>query len=150
MDKENLIFAIGASLIGPAIGALTGWGLSVTAFSPLAIGGIVGSIIPAAAIFFFAGCLLCKSDGIDSKKGCTVFSIAAPISAAIGVGLAAAAISPGIMLGAGSAVLAGATIGAIAVIAPIAGYFVADKVNDYIISPIVEHFSSKGKEESLS
>lgn len=53
------------------------------------------------------------------------------------------------MLGAGSAVLAGATIGAIAVIAPIAGYFVADKVNNYIISPIVERFSSKGKEESL-
>ncbi|WP_265032683.1 hypothetical protein [Wolbachia endosymbiont (group A) of Sicus ferrugineus] len=96
--------------------------------------------------------MLCKSDVVDSKKGCTVFSIAAPISAAIGVGLAAAAtaISPGIMLRAGSAVLAGATIGAIAVIAPIAGYFVADKVNDYIISPIVERFSSKGKEESLS
>ncbi|WP_341812621.1 hypothetical protein [Wolbachia endosymbiont (group A) of Conops quadrifasciatus] len=152
MDKKTLILAIGASLIGTAIGALTGLGLSVTAFSPLAIGGIVGSIIPAAAIFFFAGCLLCKSDGIDSKKGCTVFSIAAPISAAIGVGLAAAAttISPGVMLGARSAVLAGATIGAIAIIAPIAGFLIADKVNDYIISPIVEHFSSKGKEESLS
>lgn len=54
------------------------------------------------------------------------------------------------MLGAGSATLAGAVIGAIAVIAPIAGYFVVDKVNDYIISPIVEPFSSKGKKESLS
>ncbi|WP_375315900.1 hypothetical protein [Wolbachia endosymbiont (group A) of Colletes cunicularius] len=52
MDKETLIFAIGASLIGTAIGALTGLGLSVTAFSPLAIGGIVGSIIPAAATIF--------------------------------------------------------------------------------------------------
>lgn len=152
MNKETLIFAIGASLIGTAIGALTGFGLSVTAFSPLAIGGIVGSIIPAAATIFLAGCLLCKFNEGQSKEGCTVSSITAPISAAIGVGLAAAAaaISPGIMLGAGSAVLAGATIGAIAIIAPIAGFLIAEKVNDYIISPIVEHFSSKGKEESFS
>ncbi|WP_353283112.1 hypothetical protein [Wolbachia endosymbiont (group A) of Pogonocherus hispidulus] len=53
------------------------------------------------------------------------------------------------MLGLGSAALAGATIG---VIAPIAGLFAtiaislaAEKVNEHIISPIVECFSSKGK-----
>ncbi|MDR0772885.1 MAG: hypothetical protein LBE46_00890 [Wolbachia pipientis] len=53
------------------------------------------------------------------------------------------------MLGLGSAALAGATIG---VIAPIAGIFAiiatllaAEKVNEYIISPIVECFSSKGE-----
>lgn len=53
------------------------------------------------------------------------------------------------MLGMGSAALAGATIG---VIAPFAGIFAiratsfaAEKVNEYIISPIVECFSSKGK-----
>ncbi len=53
------------------------------------------------------------------------------------------------MLGMGSAALTGAAIG---VIAPIVGIFAiwatllaANKVNEYIISPIIEHFSSKGK-----
>lgn len=46
------------------------------------------------------------------------------------------------MLGMGFAALAGATIG---VIASIAGGFVIDKVGNYIISPIIERFSSKEK-----
>lgn len=138
--------------IASVIGALTGLGLSVTAFSPLAIGGIVGSIIPAVATIFFAGCLLHKfyNKGLiekDDKTISIVSSITMFTGAAVGIGLAAAAtaISPGIMLGTGSATLAGTVIGAMVVIAPIAGYFVVDKVNGYIISPIVEHFSSKGK-----
>ncbi|MDR2831388.1 MAG: hypothetical protein LBV62_00485 [Rickettsiales bacterium] len=90
----------------------------------------------------------CKGNKIeeDHKSATIVLSISTVVSAAIGVGLAAAisAIFPGAMLGMGSAALAGAVIGAIA---PIAGLFVIDKVNDYIISPIIEHFSSnKGYE----
>ncbi|WP_341817021.1 hypothetical protein [Wolbachia endosymbiont (group A) of Agelastica alni] len=128
MDKKSLIFAIGTSLLGTAIGALTGLGLSVTAFSPLAIGGIIGSIIPAVATIFSAGYLLHKfyNKGFieeDNKTFSILCSITIFTGAAIGVGLAAAAtaISPGIMLGAGSAALTGATIGAIAVIAPMQG-----------------------------
>ncbi|WP_264376029.1 hypothetical protein [Wolbachia endosymbiont (group B) of Sphaerophoria taeniata] len=61
----------------------------------------------------------------------------------------------------GSAALAGAVIAPIALIAVIAGVFVtvcvtvcviepiAEKVNDYIISPIVERFSSKEEECNL-
>lgn len=80
-------------------------------------------------------------------------SIITPASAAIGVGLAAAAtaVFPGAMLGMGSAALAGAIIAAIAgllvtfcIIEPI-----AKKVNEYIISPIVERFSSKEEECNL-
>ncbi|WP_264719858.1 hypothetical protein [Wolbachia endosymbiont (group B) of Eucosma cana] len=62
--------------------------------------------------------------------------------------------SLGAMLGMGSAALAGAVIAPIAVIA---GCLVtvcviepiAEKVNDYIISPIVERFSSKEEERDL-
>ncbi len=63
--------------------------------------------------------------------------------------IAATTIFPGAMLGLSSAALAGATIG---VIAPIAAVFAgvatllaAEKVNEYIISPIVERsFPLKG------
>ncbi|MDX5495981.1 MAG: hypothetical protein O7198_04880 [Wolbachia endosymbiont of Nomada marshamella] len=130
MDKGGLILLGVASVIG----ALTGLGLSFTALSPLVIGGIVAAV----PVILLAACSICK--GGCSKKD--LFSMAVA-SAAIGVGLAAAAtaIFPGAMLGMGSAALAGATIG---VIAPIAGLFVVEKVDDYIISPIIEHFSSKG------
>lgn len=145
MDKETLIFAVGASLIGAAIGALLGLGLSVTAFSPLAIGGIVAAV----PVILLAAYDMCKEK--FSKEDIFFFTCLCVASAAIGVGLAAAAtaIFPGAMLGMGSAALAGATIG---VIAPIAGMFAtlatlfaAAKVNEYIISPIVECFSSKEK-----
>ncbi len=122
----------------------------------MVIGGIVGSITPALIAAFCAVALLCKfctKDPIekDNKENTLLFVIGTLASAAIGVGLAAAAtaIFPGAMLGMGSAALAGATIG---VIAPIAGLFAtmaiifaAEKVNEYIISPIVECFSSKEK-----
>ncbi|MGL9778873.1 MAG: hypothetical protein ACR5K5_01140 [Wolbachia sp.] len=130
-------------------GALTGLGLSFTALSPLVIGGIVGSIIPAC----FAGVLIVKllykffkKDPIekDDKEAILSRIIVTSASAAIGVGLAAAA-TPGAMLGMGSAALVGATIGVIAPIAGLATLLAARKVNEHIISPIIEHFSSKGE-----
>ncbi|MBC6686539.1 hypothetical protein H9I48_04890 [Wolbachia pipientis] len=144
MDKEELI------LLGAVSGALIGLGLSFTALSPLVIGGIVAAV---PAILFAAYCMhdIVKK-GEFSKGGLFFFTCSCVASAAIGVGLAAAAttIFPGAMLGLGSAALAGATIG---VIAPIAGMFAtlatllaAEKVNEYIISPIVERiFPSKGE-----
>ncbi|QGT16301.1 hypothetical protein E0495_03430 [Wolbachia pipientis] len=141
--KSLLIFCGAASVIG----AFTGLGLSFTALSPLVIGG---AAIPVILLTAYSICNSVK-EGKFSKKG--LFGVACfwVTSAAIGVGLAAAAtaIFPGAMLGMGSAALAGATIG---VIAPIAGLFAtkaiifaAEKVNEYIISPIVECFSSKEK-----
>jgi len=150
--KETLVLCGIASVIG----ALIGLGLSFTALSPLVIGGIVGSITLACFAAFCIVDSLCKffkKEPItkEDKEDILFFVIAILASAAIGVGLAAgvAAIFPGAMLGMGSAALVGATIG---VIAPIAGIFAtiatlsaAEKVNEYIISPIVESFSSKGK-----
>ncbi|WP_353285159.1 hypothetical protein [Wolbachia endosymbiont (group A) of Beris morrisii] len=151
---KSLLMLCGAASV---IGAFTGLGLSFTALSPLVIGGIVGSITPALIAAFCAVVLLCKfctKDPIekDNKENILLFVIGTLASAAIGVGLAAAAtaIFPGAMLGMESAALAGAIIG---VIAPIVGILatqcvifpIAEKVNEYIISPIVECFSSKEK-----
>ncbi|WP_341811661.1 hypothetical protein [Wolbachia endosymbiont (group A) of Conops quadrifasciatus] len=134
MNKEDLI-PLGVLSV---IGALTGLGLSFTALSPLVIGGIIAAI-PAILVSAYDICT-----GEYSKKDLFAIAVLCVASAAIGVGLAAAetAIFPGAMLGLGSAALAGATIG---VIALIAGVFVTVKVSDYIISPIIEHFSSKGE-----
>ncbi|WP_423349062.1 hypothetical protein [Wolbachia sp. wLmal] len=122
------------------IGALTGLGLSFTALSTLVIGGIVAAV-PS---ILFAACIIRGSvqEGTFSKKDLFGMAVLCVASAAIGVGLAAAAtaIFPGAMLGMQSLALTGAVIGAIA---PIAGCFVTDKVDNYIISPIVERFSSK-------
>ncbi|WP_254229402.1 MULTISPECIES: hypothetical protein [Wolbachia] len=157
-DTKAMLFALG---IATSIGALTGLGLSFTTLSPLVMGGIVGSIFPALITALFAGVLLykfCKKDHIErDDKGFPIFfGIVTLASAATGVGLAAAAtaISPSIMLGMGSAALAGAIIAPIAVIA---GFLItsdiiepiAQKVNEYIISPIVERFSSKGEEKAI-
>ncbi|WP_265029954.1 hypothetical protein [Wolbachia endosymbiont (group A) of Philonthus cognatus] len=141
MDDNTKAFLM---LCGAAsvTGALIGLGLSFTALSPLVIGGIVGSIIPACFAGFCIVNLLYKffkKDLIEKndKTAPIVWSIITFASAAIGVGLAAAAtaIFPGAMLG---AALAGAVIG---VIAPIAGLFVGGIVNEHIISPIVEKIS---------
>ncbi|OAM00677.1 hypothetical protein [Wolbachia endosymbiont of Dactylopius coccus] len=130
MDDETkfLLMLCGAASV---IGALTG-------LSPLVIGGIIAAV----PIILLIACNIC-GEGC-SKKDLFKMAILCVASAAIGVGLAAAAtaIFPGAMLGMGSAALVGAAIG---VIAPIAGIFAAEKVNEYIISPIVEHFSSKEK-----
>lgn len=153
MDDETKVFlkCCGAASI---IGALTGLGLSFTALSPLVIGGIVAAV-PVILVAAY-----CIYDDVKeeefSKKDFFAIAVLCVAGAATGVGLAAGvtAIFPGAMLGMGSAALAGAIIG---VIAPTAGLFVvaaimsaAEKVNECIISPIIEHFSSKGKEyESL-
>ncbi|WP_341819459.1 hypothetical protein [Wolbachia endosymbiont (group A) of Brachyopa scutellaris] len=130
------------------IGALTGLGLSFTALSPLVVGGIIAAI---PAILLIAYDRVIKEEFSKEDPFIPAYLCLCVASAAIGVGLAAAAttIFPGAMLGLGSAALAGATI---EVIAPIAGMFAtlatllaAEKVNEYIISPIIEHFSSKGK-----
>ncbi|WP_341816240.1 hypothetical protein [Wolbachia endosymbiont (group B) of Elophila nymphaeata] len=154
-DTKEMLFVLG---IATSIGALTGLGLSFTALSPLVMGGIVGSIAPALFTALCVGILLykfCKKDYIkkDEKYRLIHCGISALASAAIGVGLAAAtmAIFPGATLGMGSAALAGA------IIAVIAGFLVAfgiiepiaQKVNEYIISPIVERFSSKGEEKAI-
>lgn len=157
-DTKEMLFALG---IATPIGALTGLGLSFTTLSPLVMGGIVGSIVPALITALFAGKLLykfCKKDHIqkDEKYEPIYSGISALASAAIGVGLAAAtmAIFPGATLGMGSAALAGAIIAPIAVIAGFLVAFgiiepIAQKVNEYIISPIVERFSSKGEEKAI-
>ncbi|SRR6266576_2723734 len=133
MDDETkfLLMLYGAASV---TGALTGLGLSFTALSPLVIGGIIAAV---PAILLAAFCAVQEKE--FSKEALFFFAC---ICVAIGVGLAAGvtAIFPGAMLGMGSAALAGATIG---VIAPIAGLLVAGKVNEYIISSIIEHFSSK-------
>ncbi|WP_108784478.1 hypothetical protein [Wolbachia endosymbiont of Bemisia tabaci] len=141
-DTKGMLISLGTIA---TIGALTGLGLSFTALSPLVMGGIVGSIAPALIINL-------EKDG---KKLC-FWSIVISASAAIGVGLAAAAtaVFPGAMLGMGSTALAGAIIAPIAVIAGllVISYIIepiAKKVNEYIISPIVERFSSKEEECNL-
>ncbi|WP_265015013.1 hypothetical protein [Wolbachia endosymbiont (group B) of Camptogramma bilineatum] len=157
-DTKEMLFALG---IATSIGALTGLELSFTTLSPLVMGGIVGSIVPALITALFAGKLLykfCKKDHIqkDEKYEPIYSGISALASAAIGVGLAAAtmAIFPSATLGMGSAALAGAIIAPIAVIAGFLVAFgiiepIAQKVNEYIVSPIVERFSSKGEEKAI-
>lgn len=153
MNEEGKGFLMVCGVVGGALGALTGWGLSFTTLSPLVIGGIVGSTVIALLTAYSVGDLLCRfyrKDPIEKKdvKNTFFFIIATLASVAIGVGFAATAIFPNGMLG---TALTGATIG---VIAPIAGLIAAlaivlatEKVNEHIISPIVnkvsECFSSK-------
>ncbi|WP_265022234.1 hypothetical protein [Wolbachia endosymbiont (group B) of Ischnura elegans] len=150
-DTKKILLALG---VATTIGALTGLALSFTALSPLVMGGIVASVLPALFT-----CIMIYNKNF-SKKSFFIGACFCAASFAIGVGLAAAtmAIFPGATLGMGSAALAGAVIAPIAVIA---GLFVtvcviepiAEKVNDYIISPIVEKvgkcFSSKEEENGL-
>ncbi|MGL9775351.1 MAG: hypothetical protein ACR5K1_01850 [Wolbachia sp.] len=125
------------------LGGLTGLGLSFTALSPLVIGGIVAAV---PAILLVALCVYYDvSKGKFCKEDLFTYAWLCGAGAAIGVGLAAdaTAIFPGAMLGAGSATLTGAVIGAIA---PIAGILateyiiapIAEKVNEYILSPMIE------------
>ncbi|MBS9530701.1 hypothetical protein INQ25_04855 [Wolbachia endosymbiont of Rhagoletis cerasi] len=144
MDEGDLILLGVVSVIG----AFTGLGLSFTALSPLVIGGIIAAI----PVILLTAYFICDSvkEGKFSKEALFFFACICVASVAIGVGLAAAAtaIFPGAMLGMGSAALAGAVIGAIA---PITAFLameniivpIAEKVNEHIISPIIECFSSK-------
>lgn len=140
MKGEAKEFSI-LSVAGAIIGALIGFGLSFTALSPLVIGGVV-AVVPA--ISFYAYSIYNSTrEGTFSKEDLFTYAWLCAASAAIGVGLAAAAIFPGAMLGMGPVALTGAVIGAIA---PIAGFLatehviapIAGKVNEYILSPMIE------------
>ena len=151
MGKDVLIY-YGVSAV---IGAITGFGLSYTALSPLVVGGIVGSIIPALFTTFFIGGLLyqfCKGNEIeDDHRNATIgFGIITALSAAAGVGIivAANAIFPGVTT-MGSPALVGAIIGATALTVGTFAAFVACAgicaaclaafmVNECIVEPVVE------------
>ncbi|WGJ62421.1 hypothetical protein [Wolbachia endosymbiont of Frankliniella intonsa] len=156
MDNKTkeMLFALGIATSIGALGALTGLALSFTALSPLVMGGIIAAVpVALLACRIISNRRLYKEVFFRTACFCSVCT-------AIGVGLAAAAtaVFPGAMLGMVSAALAGAVIAPIAVMA---GVFVtvcviepiAEKVNDYIISPIVEKvgkcFSSKEEENGL-
>lgn len=146
-DTKEMLFVLG---IATSIGALTGLALSFTTLSPLVMGGIVASVLPALFT-----CMMIYDNNFSKKSFFTGACLCAA-SFATGVGLAAAtmAIFPGATLGMGSAALAGAVIAPIAVIAVCLVTVcviepIAEKVNDYIISPIVERFSSKEEERDL-
>lgn len=143
-NTKGIILMVGLSAV---LGGLTDLGLSFTALSPLVIGGIVAAV---SAILFVALAIYHSVRKGEFRKenlaaGICIAGAFALTGAAIGVGLAAAAtaIFLGTMLGAGSSVLTGAVIGAIA---PIAGFFatgyiiapIAEKVNEYILSPMIE------------
>lgn len=152
-DTKAILLISGLLISGVAstIGALIGLGLSFTALSPLVIGGIVAAI-PGALL----ACIILIDEQF-SKKNLFTGACLFVASAAIGVGLAAAtmAIFPGATLGMGSTALAGALIAPIAAIAGIIATTciiqpIAEKVNEYIISPIVgKCFSSKEEEFNL-
>ncbi|MGL9762799.1 MAG: hypothetical protein ACR5LB_11970 [Wolbachia sp.] len=139
-NTKGIIFTVG---LGAVLGGLTGLGLSFTALSPLVIGGIVPAV---PAILLVVLCVYYDvSKGKSCKEDLFTYACLCGAGAAIGVGLAAdvTAIFPGAMLGARSATLTGAVIGAIA---PIAGILaieyiiapIAEKVNEYILSPMIK------------
>lgn len=147
MKKNDIVRLLG---IGATIGALTGLALSFTTLSPLVMGGIVASVLPALLT-----CMMIYNNNFSKKSFFTGACLcAASFATGVGLAAAAAAIFPGATLGMGSAALAGAAIGVISPIAAlcaiIATVFAAQKVNEYIISPIVgKCFSSKEEENGL-
>lgn len=151
MKKDDVIFRLTVLGVVASIGALTGLGLSFTALSPLVMGGIIAAV---PALLDFA---ICTDDKLSQFEFSYAHACLFVASAAIGVGLAAAtmAIFPGATLGMGSVALAGAVIAPIALQAAIfaTNYIIqpiAEKVNEYIISPIVgKCFSSKEEENGL-
>lgn len=146
-DTKEMLFSLG---IATPIGALTGLALSFTTLSPLVMGGIVASVLPALLT-----CIMIYTNNF-SKKSFFAGAYLCAAAFATGVGLAAAtmAIFPGATLGMGSAALAGAVIAPIAIIAACLVAVcviqpIAQKVDEYITSPIVEHLSSKEEERDL-
>ncbi|WCR53655.1 MAG: hypothetical protein PG981_000677 [Wolbachia endosymbiont of Ctenocephalides orientis wCori] len=129
------------------------------------MGGIIGTVLPALVtacyIWYLASELFRKGEiGDDGYKGLLLFfSCVTAASAAIGVGLVTAASAYGITTG---TVSAGAAIG---MLSPVIGLFVAlailaatfkvtEKVNEYIVSPVVEKikgcFSSQERNDNGS
>lgn len=142
-----------------SIGALTAFGLSFTNLSPLVMGGIIGTVLPALVMGCYVGHLaseLFRKGEIedDDYKGLLLFfSCITAASAAIGVVLVAAASAYGITTG---TVSSGVAIG---VLSPVIGLFVAlailktaFKVNEYMVSPVIEKvkgcFSSQERNDN--
>lgn len=146
-----------------SVGALTAFGLSFTNLSPLVMGGIIGTVLPALVtayyIWYLASELFRKGEiEDDDYKGLLLFfSCITAASAAIGVGLVAAASAYSITTG---TVSSGVAIG---VLSPVIGLFVAlailaatfkvtEKVNEYIVSPVIEKvkgcFSSQERNDN--
>ncbi|MGL9718862.1 MAG: hypothetical protein ACR5K9_09710 [Wolbachia sp.] len=124
------------------IGALTALGLSFTALSPLVIGGIVSSIAPVLLVV----CLLIFKKDSTKEEDLKITFVGSTALASVAIGIGLTTIFPDAMIGAGSAALTGAVIG---VLAFVAGVYVVDKVDEYIISPIIEHFSPKKGHEPV-
>ncbi|WP_333023600.1 hypothetical protein [Wolbachia endosymbiont of Pentidionis agamae] len=144
--KETLLFlGIGAT-VGATVGVLTALGLSFTALPALAVGAIIGAIPIALFCAFIYNNCKCGESWTNHIYYSTASLLA---SSAIGAGLAlaATAVFPGVLLGTGSSLLAGAVIGAVA---PILGAIAADLaielaegVNNHVKSPVVKKcFSS--------
>lgn len=151
MNNEDLTVIAAIMAVGAATGALTAFGLSFINLSPLVMGGIIGAALPALITVYYM-CHLASElfregeindDGYKGKLfRCSCLTAA---SAAVGMGIVAAASAYGVTTG---TVLAGAAIGALS---PIIGFLATEKVNEYIISPVVEKvkgcFSSPEREE---
>ncbi|AAW71198.1 Predicted protein [Wolbachia endosymbiont strain TRS of Brugia malayi] len=143
MDKDLILLGIAS-----VIGALTGLWLSFTALSHLIIGGVIAAI----PVMLLSAYYICDSirKGKFSKKDlfesylcmlhkCHDWSWSCCNRNCF---------FPGAMIGIGYATLAGGAIAPIIAIFPMYSIIVpiAEKVNEYIIFPIIEYFSLKGKE----
>ena len=136
--KDFLVY----SVVSASIGALIAFGLSFTNVSPLVMGGIIGATLPALAMFWAIGYLACVlfSEGkLRNKDALFFFGSVTIASAAVGVGLAVVTSACGVKTG---TVLTGAAIGALS---PVIGFFAfwamftaAERVNEYMVSPVVE------------
>lgn len=123
--------------IATCFGALIGFGLSFTALSPLIIGGIIGCALPMFMLLDILREKLYRKENTEIKEVVVVFSIIAATGFGFGAGLgtAASALFPGIMLRMGSAALMGA------IVLPIS-FFMTDFSAEYVILPLLEKINS--------
>lgn len=152
--------SVGIAVATVAITALTGFGLSFTALSPLMVGVVLGGALSASIVAAAIGlrCYFSKDINEAKRHGAQegrviaalvpFFITTALTSVAAGVGLAvtANAIFPGVMLGMESAALAGGVIGAIALpVAVITGIIVTGmfigNLAEYITQDSLKHDS---------
>lgn len=98
------IIVIGGGIAGAAVGALAGWGLSFITLPTLVRGGIIGSALSILCVAWSIGKLLYNlynEKGIEKDKNDLIWpSMKVLIDAAIGVGLAAAGLTSGAVIGA--------------------------------------------------
>lgn len=141
MDDDTKEVIIFFSTVGGIIVALTGWGLSFTTLPLLVIGGIICTVVTLSIIIALAVSeFLSKNKGELSKKDIICICAA---SSAVGA-IIAVAISAIPAVASKASQVEGALIGAaVGIIAPIISLFLIDKVNEYVISPILERFYPK-------